>query len=154
PDVPSDICYVGCALCHVRTGQAPVPEGTAARKLQHHQHVPPIDPRQLNPDVPDEVAAILGRMMAKDPRQRYQRAEHLVQHLLQATHRLGTGAEAPDGVLFVDAALPAPPRTRPLLVAGCAAAIVVILVLVIGPAQDFHFAFGSLSGNDAKPTEL
>jgi hypothetical protein len=42
-------------------------------------------------------------------------------------------------VLFVDAALPAPPRTRPLLVAGCAAAIVVILVLVIGPQQDLRF---------------
>jgi hypothetical protein len=152
-DVRSDLYSLGCTFYHALTGQAPVPEGTAARKLHHHQHVPPIDPRQLNPDIPDEVAAILGRLMAKDPRQRYQRPEHLVQHLLQATHRLGAGAEAPDGVLFVDAALPAPPRTRPLLVAGCAAAIVVILVLVIGPSQDFRFALGPLTGNDARPTD-
>jgi hypothetical protein len=152
-DVRSDLYSLGCTFYHALTGQAPVPEGTAARKLHHHQHVPPIDPRQLNPDIPDEVAAILGRLMAKDPRQRYQRPEHLVQHLLQATHRLGAGAEAPDGVLFVDAALPAPPRTRPLLVAGCAAAIVVILVLVIGPSQDFRFALGPLTGGDARPTE-
>jgi hypothetical protein len=149
-DVRSDIYSLGCTFYHVLTGRAPVPEGTAARKLQHHQHVPPIDPRQLNPDIPDDVAAILGRMMAKDPRQRYQRPEHLVQHLLQATHRLGSGAEAPDGVLFVDAALPSPPRSRPLLVAGCAAAIVVILVLVIGPSQDFRFVLGPLAGSDTK----
>src|SRR5207248_600401 len=135
-DVRSDIYSLGCTFYHVLTGQAPVPEGTAARKLQHHQHVPPIDPRQLNPDVPDEVAAILGRMMAKDPRQRYQRAEHLVQHLLQATHRLGGGPEGPEGVLFVDAALPEPPRARPLLVVGCAAAIVVALVVLVGPSSN------------------
>ncbi len=142
-DVRSDIYSLGCTFYHVLTGRAPVPEGTAARKLHHHQHVPPFDPRQLNPDIPDEVAAILGRMMAKDPRQRYQRAEHLVQHLLQATHQLGGGAAAAaDGVLFVDAALPAPPRTRPILVVGCAAAIVVALVVLVGPSHDFRLPNG------------
>jgi serine/threonine protein kinase len=141
-DVRSDIYSLGCTFYHVVTGQAPVPEGTAARKLHHHQHVPPIDPRQLSPDIPDEVAAILGRMMAKDPRQRYQRPEHLVQHLLQATHRLGGQPEAADGVLFVDAALPAPPRTRPLLVVGCAAAIVVALVVLVGPSRDIRGPIG------------
>ncbi len=137
-DVRSDIYSLGCTFYHALTGQAPVPEGTAARKLHHHQHVPPIDPRQLNPDIPNEVAAILSRMMAKDPRHRYQRAEHLVQHILQATQGLN-GAQGPGGVLFVDAALPAPPRTRPLLVVGCAAAIVVALVILVGPSRKVPF---------------
>ena len=66
-DVRSDIYSLGCTFYHMLTGQPPVPEGTAAKKLHHHQHVEPLDPRQLNPDIPDEVAAILGRMMAKDP---------------------------------------------------------------------------------------
>jgi serine/threonine protein kinase len=132
-DVRSDIYSLGCTFYHVLTGQPPVPEGTAAKKLHHHQHVPPVDPRQLNPDIPDEVAAILGRMMAKDPKARYQRAEHLVQHLLLAAHKLGTlPAETPDGVLFVDAPLPSPPRTRPLLVAGLGAVILVTLIIVFG----------------------
>ena len=91
-DVRSDIYSLGCTFYHVLTGQSPVPEGTAARKLHHHQHVLPTDPRQLNPDIPDEVAAILARMMAKDPNQRYQRFEHLVQHLLQVTQTLGIPA--------------------------------------------------------------
>jgi len=152
-DVRSDIYSLGCTFYHALTGQAPVPEGTAAKKLHHHQHVPPIDPRQINPDIPDEVAAILGRMMAKDPRQRYQRPEHLVQHLLQATHRLAPGSEAPEGVLFVDAALPAPPRARPLLVAGCAAAIVVVLVLLIGRSQDGRSLGGSGTPPPPRQTE-
>ena len=91
-DVRSDIYSLGCTFYHVLTGQSPVPEGTAARKLHHHQHVLPTDPRQLNPDIPDEVAAILARMMAKDPNQRYQRSEHLVQHLLQVTQTLALPA--------------------------------------------------------------
>ncbi len=151
-DVRSDIYSLGCTFYHVLTGQPPVPEGTAAKKLHHHQHVPPIDPRQLNPEIPDEVAAILGRMMAKDARHRYQRPEHLVQHLLQATQRLGAGEAAPDEVMFVDAALPAPPRSRPLLVVGCAAAIVVALVILVGPSRrDSRFPGLSWSGHDSKP---
>src|SRR5208337_2984678 len=76
-DVRSDIYSLGCTLYHMLTGQPPVPEGTAAKKLHHHQHVAPIDPRQLCPEVPDELAAILARMMAKNPKERYQRPEHL-----------------------------------------------------------------------------
>jgi serine/threonine protein kinase len=132
-DVRSDIYSLGCTFYHVLTGHAPVPEGTAAKKLHHHQHEPPLDPRQLNSDIPDEVAAILARMMAKDPKLRYQRAEHLVQHLLLAAQNIGSVPSTKShGVLFVDAPLPDPPRTRPLLVAGLAAMILLIIVLFFG----------------------
>jgi hypothetical protein len=135
-DVRSDIYSLGCTLYHMLTGQPPVPDGTAAKKLHHHQHVPPVDPRQLNPDIPDEVAAILGRMMAKDPKARYQHAEHLVQHLILAAQKTGTFAPGtPDGVLFVDTPLPSPPRTRPLLVAGLGAVILVTLILIFGQGR-------------------
>src|SRR5207253_7478061 len=77
-DVRSDIYSLGCTFYHMLTGQPPVPEGTAAKKLHHHQHGAPIDPRQLNATIPDEVAAILARMMAKDARDRYQSCDHLV----------------------------------------------------------------------------
>jgi serine/threonine protein kinase len=132
-DVRSDIYSLGCTFYHVLTGQAPVPEGTAARKLHHHQHVLPIDPRQINPEIPDDVAAILARMMAKDPGQRYQRPEHLVHHLLQVMQKLGAAPEGPENVLFVDAPLPSPPQSRPLLLGGLAALIVVVIVFFINP---------------------
>src|SRR5206468_4251971 len=47
-DVRSDIYSLGCTFYHLLTGQPPVPEGTAAKKLHHHQQVPPVDPRELN----------------------------------------------------------------------------------------------------------
>lgn len=129
-DVRSDIYSLGCTFYHMLTGQPPVPEGTAARKLHHHQHVAPVDPRQLNAAIPDEVAVVLGRMMAKDPRGRYQRAEHLVQHLIQLAQKLGGSPDLPEGVLFVDAALPLPPRKRPLLMG--AIAVLALGVLLVG----------------------
>src|SRR5205814_4157806 len=49
-DVRSDIYSLGCTFYHVLTGQPPVPEGTAAKKLYHHQHLAPIAPRQINPE--------------------------------------------------------------------------------------------------------
>jgi serine/threonine protein kinase len=131
-DVRSDLYSLGCTFYHALTGQPPVPEGTAARKLHHHQHVAPVDPRQLNPDLPDEMAAILARMMAKDPKDRYQRPEHLVQHLMQAAQKLGAASEVPDGVLFVDAPLPSPPRPRPVLTAVLAALALVGIIALLG----------------------
>src|SRR6185295_1098419 len=43
-DSRSDLYSLGCTFYHMLTGQAPVPEGTALRKLHHHQHVAPLDP--------------------------------------------------------------------------------------------------------------
>ena len=129
-DVRSDIYSLGCTFYHMLTGQPPVPEGTAAKKLHHHQHVAPVDPRQLNPDIPDEVAAVLARMMAKDPKDRYQRPEHLVQHLIQLAQSLG-GVNVPEGGIFVDAPLPSPPAKRPLLPATIAFVALGIIVLAV-----------------------
>lgn len=133
-DSRSDIYSLGCTFYHMLTGQAPVPEGTAAKKLHHHQHVPPIDPRQLNPEVPDEVAAVLARMMAKDPKDRYQRPLHLVQHLMQVAQKVGAAADVPEGVLFVDAPLPNPPRKRPLLMVSLASLLLGILLFLLSLA--------------------
>jgi serine/threonine protein kinase len=130
-DVRSDIYSLGCTFYHMLTGQPPVPEGTAAKKLHHHQHVRPADPRQLVPELPDEVAVILDRMMAKRPADRYQSPEQLVHHLLLAARKLGASPEVPEGVLSVEAALPNPPRGRPLLLAALAAAAVIGLIFLL-----------------------
>jgi hypothetical protein len=130
-DVRSDIYSLGCTFYHVLTGVPPVPEGTAAKKLHHHQHVKPLDPRQLVPDLPDEVVVILDRMMAKNPRDRYQSPEHLTHHLVLAAKKLGAAAEVPEGVVFVDAPLPNLPASRPVFLAALLAAAVVGLILIL-----------------------
>jgi serine/threonine protein kinase len=134
-DVRSDIYSLGCTLYQMLTGQPPVPEGTAARKLKFHQSESPLDPRHLNPEIPDEVAAILARMMAKEPKDRYQRPDVLVQHLLSVAGKLsgGSSAVARSDVLFVDSILPSPPRIRPMFVMAAGALLVIVLIAILGP---------------------
>src|SRR5207302_7464464 len=102
---------------------------------QHHQQIKPADPRELAPNIPDEVAMILARMMAKNPRDRYQTPEHLVQDLLRAARKLGAGGDVPEGVLAVEASLPSKSSYRPMLVVALAAAAVVVLILVPAPSS-------------------
>jgi serine/threonine protein kinase len=130
-DVRSDIYSLGCTLYHMLTGQAPVPEGTAAKKLHHHQHLKPADPRDLTPGLPDDVVVILNRMMAKRPQDRYPSPEPLVHDLLTAARRMGAVSDVPEGVRSAEAALPHPSNGRPLLFAGLAAALVVALVVLV-----------------------
>jgi serine/threonine protein kinase len=134
-DARSDIYSLGCTFYHMLTGHPPVPEGTAAKKLHHHQHVAPADPRQLNPRIPDDIALILGKMMAKNPKDRYQRPVHLVQHLMQVAHKVGAADDLPEGVMFVDTPLLTPPRKRPLLLVsvGALALAMVLMVLSLAP---------------------
>lgn len=134
-DVRSDIYSLGCTFYHMLTGHAPVPEGTAAKKLNHHQNIKPIDPRQYVPEIPDDVAMILDRMMAKKAKDRYQTPEHLVHELLTAARKIGASFDVPEGVLSVEGAVPSPRHRRPLLLAALAVASVVGLILLLDHAE-------------------
>ncbi len=133
-DVRSDIYSLGCTFYHALTGVPPVPEGTAAKKLDAHQNVPPPDPRQYNPAIPAEVVAVLGRTMAKDPRDRYQRPEELVRDLIALARRQSLPADAgaaEGGGLWVDAPLPAgDPRRAAVLTAAAVLAVAVIVAVI------------------------
>jgi hypothetical protein len=135
-DARSDIYSLGCTFYHALTGQPPVPEGTAAKKLHHHHHVKPADPRELAADLPNSVAAILGRMMAKRPADRYQSARELGQHLLAAARELGANPEVPEGVPATVEPRPAPLVRGPFVLAGLAVAVVGLVLLTEpgGPA--------------------
>lgn len=144
-DVRSDIYSLGCTLYHIVTGQPSVPEGTAAKKLHHHQHVLPVDPRLLNPDVPDELAVILGRMMAKAPKDRYQHPDELIRHLLHVAQQLGCAPDLPNTVSYLAPPLPSPPRLHPVMLLLVAAGITAVLVVVSG------WFSGSTTGMDVPP---
>ena len=135
-DVRSDIYSLGCTFYHMLTGRPPVPEGTAAKKLHCHQHVKPPDPRQFVPDLPTEVVLILDRMMAKQPRDRFQSPEQLVNQLLLTARHLGVSPEVPEGVLMVEGTVPNPPVSRPLLWAALALAAVVGLVFLLDSSDN------------------
>jgi serine/threonine-protein kinase len=82
-DSRSDIYALGCTAYFMLTGQAPFPEGSIPEKLYKHVHVQPVDPRELNPSIPDDMITVLGRMMEKLPENRYQSMEELLGDLEQ-----------------------------------------------------------------------
>lgn len=88
-DIRSDIYSLGCTLYHALTGRPPFPEGTALQKLLQHQEVSVPDPRSLVDDLPEPVVQVIMRMLAKNPRDRFQTPPELVHELQSACAILG-----------------------------------------------------------------
>ncbi|GIX05381.1 MAG: hypothetical protein KatS3mg114_1250 [Planctomycetaceae bacterium] len=83
-DIRSDIYSLGCTWYHLLTGRPPFAEGSMTNKLHAHATQPPPDPRRFNPAISDGLVAVLNRMMAKRPEDRYQTPEELLDELEHA----------------------------------------------------------------------
>jgi serine/threonine-protein kinase len=88
-DIRSDIYSLGCTLFFMLTSRAPFPEGTVLQKLLAHQNDPAPDVRELRPDVPEILAALLATMLAKQPEQRFQTPLDLSAALTSCIEQLG-----------------------------------------------------------------
>jgi serine/threonine protein kinase len=84
-DIRGDIYSLGGTFYFCLTGLSPFSEGTVAQKLIWHQTRQPKPIRAFRPDVPAEMIAIVNKMMAKDPAQRYQTPLEVAQALLPWT---------------------------------------------------------------------
>ncbi|HEY2910505.1 MAG TPA: protein kinase, partial [Gemmataceae bacterium] len=70
-DIRSDIYSLGATFYFLLTGFPPFPEGTIPQKLIWVRGREPKAVRTIRPEVPEEVAAIVAKMMAKKPEDRY-----------------------------------------------------------------------------------
>jgi serine/threonine-protein kinase len=71
-DIRSDLYSLGCTFYFLLTGQVPFPGGKVMDKLIRHGTERPQPIADLRPVVPAEVVAIVNRLMAKHPKERYQ----------------------------------------------------------------------------------
>jgi len=81
-DPRTDIYGLGCTFYFLLAGRPPFPQGNIAEKLLQHQLKEATPIRSLRPDIPEELAAILRRMIAKQPAERLQTAKDVGQALL------------------------------------------------------------------------
>ncbi len=104
-DVRSDLYSLGCTMFFMLVGRAPFAEGTMVQKLLQHQQDEPPAIDEIRTDVPRRLAAIIERLMAKDPLDRYQRPAVLVADLVAC-------GESEGYPVVAGRPLPVPERTR------------------------------------------
>jgi len=80
-DIRSDLYSLGCSFYFALAGQVPFAGNTAMEKLVKHLEEPATPLRNVRPEVPAELEAIVLRLMAKDPGERFQSPTELLSAL-------------------------------------------------------------------------
>jgi eukaryotic-like serine/threonine-protein kinase len=96
--IQSDIYSLGCTFYYLLTGVAAYPGGDITDKLTRHARSPIPDVRDLRPEVPVVVSAVIQKMMAKKPEDRYASYDDLIASLDAAR---GDRADQGGGIALV-----------------------------------------------------
>lgn len=84
-DHRADLYSIGAAFYFLLTGKPPFSGGSPIEKILKHQLDPPPPLQAIRPDVPDELARIVSRLMSKKPTDRFPTARDVAEALARLT---------------------------------------------------------------------
>ncbi len=71
-DGRADIYSLGCTLYHMITGKIPFEGNSAYEIITKHVSEPLVPPHKVDADIPEEISAVIEKLMAKATTERYQ----------------------------------------------------------------------------------
>ena len=85
PTPSTDVYSLGVVMYEVFTGRLPFEAGSVEELIKMHREQPPLDPRYYIPELPEELALIMLKILSKEPSARYRTADqlgHILSNLL------------------------------------------------------------------------
>jgi len=136
-DGRADIYALGIVLYEMLTGKVPFEGDTALSVALKQKTEIPHDPRELNPQIPETLGALILRCLEKDKAERYQNVEDLISDL----GKIELGLTPTSGILR-PASLARPKRKKIIT-----AAVAGLIVLAVAVAAFLVFKSGRLDVN-------
>ncbi len=98
-DIRADLYSLGCTAYFVLSGKLPFPGGTLIQKLDRQRWEVPPSVEQLRPEIPAVLGAVVRRLMAKAPGERFQTPAEVADALEELTRTGHIAALTPQAPL-------------------------------------------------------